>query len=128
MHLHQQPLPEVALLRLPGREWQLSAARPVVVQPGLPQALPHGAEGPFLELQVVVQPLGPPLDLDTDAPLELRQQQRPAAGQGQGEDGGACGGRCSGVMLHSWKSGNIGGAALLYHWDSGVLEVVSCAA
>ncbi|GLC44183.1 hypothetical protein PLESTB_000899400 [Pleodorina starrii] len=46
------------------------------------------------------------------------------AAVGAGMNRGAGGSRCSGVLLHNWRSGAEGAAALLYHWDSGVLEVV----
>lgn len=57
--------------------------------------------------------------------VELELELLPARDDG-GDGTSSASPRCtaSGVLLHSWRGGAEGGCALLYHWDSGVLEAV----
>ena len=85
------------------RSWHLSddlvpAEEGLVIDGGGRLPVP-AVTGPFLEVEVVLQ--------------------RVAA-----RDGGEATCSASGLLLHSWSGGPEGAAALLYHWDSGVLEVV----
>ncbi|KXZ49899.1 hypothetical protein GPECTOR_19g350 [Gonium pectorale] len=102
VHLVQRPPPGVSKLRVPGSEW---LAEGLLLEPGstLPVPLMSGCH---IELDVTMNRTQPALK-----------------GLGVGADGEG-GSRCSGVLLHSWRGGAEGAAALLYHWDSGVLEVV----
>ncbi|EFJ50760.1 hypothetical protein VOLCADRAFT_103826 [Volvox carteri f. nagariensis] len=101
--LHQQPLPELAELRHPLRSWRLQDALPLgvmdlIVDGGAKMPVPT-VSGPFLDLELVFQPAA---DCNADEP------------------------RCSasGLLLQSWSSGPEGSAALIYNWDTGILEVV----
>jgi hypothetical protein len=60
--------------------------------------MPVPVSGPFLDLEVVFQPAA-------DASAE----ERPCS--------------ASGLLFKSWSAEGSGSAALLYYWDSGVLEV-----
>ncbi|KAG2446052.1 hypothetical protein HXX76_000654 [Chlamydomonas incerta] len=139
--LVQRPPPELGKLRVPGRWW---CAEGVLLEAGAttPVRLPASAASHF-ELELHMAPLPQPLLPqpttpttpvgEASPPMSGLSPQRggastPAAAAGvvpcpQGTCGGG-GSRCSGVLLHSWRGGAEGGAALLYHWDSGVLEVV----
>eukprot|EP00198_Chlamydomonas_reinhardtii_P001575 XP_001690911.1 glycoside-hydrolase-like protein [Chlamydomonas reinhardtii] len=147
VHLVQRPPPELAKLRVPGRQW---CSDGLLLEAGAttPVCLPASAAS-HLELELCMAPLPQPLMPQPTTPAtpsgaaggaaaaaaamfgHSRQHggpSAPAAAAGvvpcpQGTCGGG-GSRCSGVLLHSWRGGVEGGAALLYHWDSGVLEVV----
>ncbi len=60
--------------------------------------------------------------------LRLAPVQGEAADTGEHLLGAGGGGdvasACAGVLFHNWRGGAEGAAALLYHWASGVLEVV----
>ncbi|GLC44182.1 Putative beta-Fructufuranosidase [Pleodorina starrii] len=97
--LHQQPALELTELRHPHRSWRLQDALPVgvselVIDGGAKMPV-IGVSGPFLELDLMFQPAA---------------------------DVKKC--SASGLLLQSWTSGADGSAALLYHWDTGVLEVI----
>ncbi|KAG2452610.1 hypothetical protein HYH02_002847 [Chlamydomonas schloesseri] len=138
VHLVQRPPPELAQLRVPGRQW---CADGLLLEAGAtsPVALPASAAS-HLELELSMAPLPQPLmpqpttpatpvvgAAEAEASRLSPQRGTPAAAGVVPCPQGTCGGggsRCSGVLLHSWRGGAEGGAALLYHWDSGVLEVV----
>ncbi|GIL47606.1 hypothetical protein Vafri_4399, partial [Volvox africanus] len=101
--LHQQPLPELVELRHPHYSWCLQDALPpgvsdLIVDGGAKMHVPN-VSGPFLDMELLFQP---------------------AADNNDNEP------RCSasGLLLQSWSSGPEGSAALIYYWDTGVLEVV----
>ncbi|KXZ49898.1 hypothetical protein GPECTOR_19g349 [Gonium pectorale] len=101
--LHQQPLPEISQLRDPRRSWRLQESLPagateLIIDGGAKLPLP-GVSSPFLD-------------------MELTFERAPV------RDGDVAACSASGLLLHSWRGGAEGAAALLYHWDSGVLEVV----
>ncbi|GLI58965.1 hypothetical protein VaNZ11_000751, partial [Volvox africanus] len=99
--LHQQPLPELVELRHPQYSWCLRDALPpgvsdLIVDGGAKMPVPD-VSGPFLDMELLFQP---------------------AADNNDNEP------RCSasGLLLQSWSSGPEGSAALIYYWDTGVLE------
>ncbi|GIL97891.1 hypothetical protein Vretimale_3412, partial [Volvox reticuliferus] len=101
--LHQQPLSELVELRHPHNSWCLQDALPpgvsdLIVDGGAKMPVPN-VSGPFLDMELLFQP---------------------AAAINDNEP------RCSasGLLLQSWSSGPEGSAALIYYWDTGVLEVV----
>ncbi|KAG2494571.1 hypothetical protein HYH03_007337 [Edaphochlamys debaryana] len=109
--LHQAPIPELEALRDQKHSWRLSEDLPmgvdrIIIDGGARLPVPV-VEGPFLELELVFQ---------RDAASASPASQEEAVGASP---------RCSasGLLLHSF-SGAEGSAALLYHWDTGVLEVV----
>lgn len=155
-HLYQQPLPDLRRLRSLAGGWRLRDEEGVGPEGFLLAScgrytIPR-VSGPLLELELVLQQGEGGEDGPSSQCSRLRPDHPYAEAAMGGAESEANGGSAtseeedalaeassssaaapprvsaSGVLLHSWQSGAEGNAALLYHWGTGVLEVVSCLA
>ncbi|KAG2494572.1 hypothetical protein HYH03_007338 [Edaphochlamys debaryana] len=127
VRLVQRPPAEIEKLRVPGACYTVEG---LLLQPGTTLPLPAPC-GTHLELLLTLAPLPQPRKPLPDTPAGVTPHggaagafSPSAAATGGTPAAAAAPSRCSGLMLHSWREGAEGSAALLYHWDTGVLEVV----